>query len=400
MAERYGLAWSQLLLEPLGSLRQLGRRAGLAVLGIVVGCGAVVALLNIGQSAATQAMRVFEGMGSDLMVASLVPETKGARVQAPLRLDIADLIQSLPAVRHAAPLALGSSEARFRGRGHGVMVVGSSPELKAVLDLQVLQGRLLSSFDAHRTFVWLGASMAVQLAGSGAPVKVGEQVQLGGYLFEVAGVLAPRGHNPLIPVSLDDALILPIEAMRLLPGAPQIGTVLARSTDGEASVQGAEYLRDYLLARAAGRSVDVQIPQQLLEGMARQSKLFSWLMAGLGGISLLVGGVGVMNVMLMNVAERRREIGVRMALGARPWDIALLFLLEAMLLSVVGALLGAVLGVGAAWGFALFSGWAFSLSLLSIGLGVGSSLMVGLFFGLHPALSAARLQPVLALRDD
>ncbi len=146
--------------------------------------------------------------------------------------------------------------------------------------------------------------------------------------------------------------------------------------------------------------IGVQIPQQLLEGMAQQSRMFSWLLAGLGGISLLVGGVGVMNVMVMNVSERRREIGVRMALGARPRDIAGLFLLEAVVLSACGALIGAVCGVVAAWLFVFFSDWsAFSLSALSLPLGIGSSLAIGLFFGLNPAMTAARLEPVQALRD-
>ncbi len=146
--------------------------------------------------------------------------------------------------------------------------------------------------------------------------------------------------------------------------------------------------------------IAVQIPQQLLEGMAQQSRMFSWLLAGLGGISLLVGGVGVMNVMVMNVSERRREIGVRMALGARPRDIAGLFLLEAVVLSACGALIGAVCGVAAAWLFVFFSDWStFSLSILSLPLGIGSSLAIGLFFGLNPAMTAARLEPVQALRD-
>ncbi|MCL6483471.1 MAG: FtsX-like permease family protein, partial [Janthinobacterium lividum] len=126
---------------------------------------------------------------------------------------------------------------------------------------------------------------------------------------------------------------------------------------------------------------------------------FSYLLAGLGGISLLVGGVGVMNVMLMNVSERRREIGVRMALGARPRDIRNLFLLETATLSVAGALLGALLGLIVSYSFTRISGWKFTLVPESLLLGCGSSLLIGLFFGLYPAISAARLQPVQALRD-
>ncbi|WEZ89496.1 FtsX-like permease family protein [Pseudomonas sp. NyZ480] len=134
--------------------------------------------------------------------------------------------------------------------------------------------------------------------------------------------------------------------------------------------------------------------------MADQSSLFRWLLGGFAGIALLLGGVGVMNVMVMNVAERRREIGVRLALGARARDIAWLFLLEAILLTGAGASTGALVGLVGAWRFAVASGWRFTVDGSSLPLGVGSSLIVGVFFGLQPALAAARLQPVVALRDD
>ena len=143
-----------------------------------------------------------------------------------------------------------------------------------------------------------------------------------------------------------------------------------------------------------------KFPRLLLEGMAKQSRLFSWLLAGLGSIALLVGGIGVMNVMVMNVAERRREIGVRMALGARPRDIARLFLLEAVVLAATGALAGAAVGLIMAWAFVHYSGWSdFSFSAAALPLGIGSAIATGLFFGLSPAMAAARLTPVQALRD-
>ncbi|GKV82035.1 ABC transporter permease [Pectobacterium carotovorum subsp. carotovorum] len=397
----YGPSLQQHLLEPLNSLILLGRRAVLALLGIAVGCGAVVALLNIGHNAETEAMGVFRGMGSDLLVATVQNRVGSHAIgSAPADLDIPVLRQALPDIQAATALIITSTEARLRGRSLSTMVVGSRAELSDVLELRLAQGRYLSDFDEQSTYIVLGANVAEQWASEGGVAALGERVQVSGYLFEIVGILQPQGRNPLVPVSVDDSILMPISGMRRVMSTPQIVSVIARNSGSDTLVQTGSQLKDYLTPLMPKLDIDVQIPQQLLEGMAQQSRMFSWLLAGLGGISLLVGGVGVMNVMVMNVSERRREIGVRMALGARPRDIAGLFLLEAVVLSACGALTGAVCGVAAAWLFVFFSDWStFSLSVLSLPLGIGSSLVIGLFFGLNPAMTAARLEPVQALRD-
>ncbi|AZK64346.1 ABC transporter permease [Pectobacterium versatile] len=397
----YGPSLQQRLLEPLNSLILLGRRAVLALLGIAVGCGSVVALLNVGHNAEAEAMGVFRGMGSDLLVATVQNRAGNhATGSAPADLDITVLRKNLPDIEAATPLIVTSTEARLRGRSLSTMVVGSRAELSDVLELKLAQGRYLSDFDEQSTYIVLGANVAEQWASQGGVAALGERVQVSGYLFEIVGILQPQGHNPLVPISVDDSILMPISGMRRVMPTPQIVSVIARNGNSDTLMQTGAQLKDYLSPLMPKFDIGVQIPQLLLEGMAQQSRMFSWLLAGLGGISLLVGGVGVMNVMVMNVSERRREIGVRMALGARPRDIAGLFLLEAVVLSACGALIGAVCGVVAAWLFVFFSDWsAFSLSGLSLPLGIGSSLAIGLFFGLNPAMTAARLEPVQALRD-
>ncbi|MBW5892662.1 ABC transporter permease [Pectobacterium polaris] len=397
----YGPSLQQRLLEPLNSLILLGRRAVLALLGIAVGCGSVVALLNVGHNAEAEAMGVFRGMGSDLLVATVQNRAGNhATGSAPADLDITVLRKNLPDIKAATALIVTSTEVRLRGRSLSTMVVGSRAELSDVLELKLAQGRYLSDFDEQSTYIVLGVNVAEQWASQGGVAALGERVQVSGYLFEIVGILQPQGRNPLVPVSVDDSILMPISGMRRVMPAPQIVSVIARNSSSDTLMQTGSQLKDYLTPLMPKLDIDVQIPQQLLEGMAQQSRMFSWLLAGLGGISLLVGGVGVMNVMVMNVSERRREIGVRMALGARPRDIAGLFLLEAVVLSACGALIGAVCGVAAAWLFVFFSDWsAFSLSVLSLPLGIGSSLAIGLFFGLNPAMTAARLEPVQALRD-
>jgi len=216
----------------------------------------------------------------------------------------------------------------------------------------------------------------------------------------VIGITRSQPAAILIPVQADDSLFLPLEGLRRVMNDPQISNLIVRVAPGQDTNQLADALTLALKQRLRGREVEVQVPQQMIDGMTRQSRTFGYLLMALGGISLVGGGVGVMNVMLMNVSERRREIGVRMALGARRKDIRNLFLLEAVTLTAVGALSGALLGMAAAYLYARMSGWQFSLAVLSLPLGVGSTLLVGLFFGLYPAISASRLQPVEALRDE
>ncbi|MFD4838013.1 ABC transporter permease [Achromobacter sp. NPDC058515] len=398
----YGPSWRQLLREPLENLRLLGRRAVLALLGIAVGCMAVVALLNIGHNAQREAMSVFKGMGSDLLVANVRMPT-GSRSEALpniATLDIGALRRAVPDITAAAPVIPTSMEVRLKGHVLSAITLGSGAELPGVLDLGLARGRFLSRYDTHSTHAVLGANVVNEWENAGVQVALGDTIQIGGYLFQIIGILQPEGQNPLLPVSPDDAILLPMESMRRIIPAPQITSVLLRNANSSTLSQTASRARHWLEDKMPNFDVSVQVPRLLLDGMARQSRLFSWLLAGLGGVALLVGGIGIMNVMVMNVAERRREIGVRMALGARPKDIARLFLLEAVVLSAAGALSGSAVGLIAAWVFVHYSGWSsFALSPAALPLGIGSAIATGLFFGLSPAMAAARLTPVQALRD-
>ncbi|MHC5124738.1 ABC transporter permease [Pseudomonas inefficax] len=389
MPEAYGPSWPQRIGEALGSVRQSGARAVLALLGIAVGCAALVALMNIGHSAAQHTRQLFQGLGSELLIANLEATVERGE---PMALEPVDLP---PGIRAAAPLAVSVATVRFNGESIETMVVGSTTYLNEVLRLQVDQGRLLSGYDELATHVLLGASLARQLR-----VSSGDRLQLGSYGFDVVGVLAPQGYNPMLPVNFDDAVLMPLSGVRRLNPPPDVGTLVALGVDAMSLPQAARSLYQYLQSRLPRHEVNVQLPRQMLESMAGQSRMMTWMLASTAAIALLLGGVGVMNVMVMNVVQRRREIGVRMALGARGCDIAWLFVLEALLLSVAGALLGVLLGLAGAWLFTLASGWSFALDAGSLPVSMGISLVLGLFFGLQPALAAARLQPVVALRDD
>jgi len=384
----------QVLLESFDSLRLLGHRSVLALLGVAVGCASIVALLNIGHSAADQAMSDFKGMGTDTLLVSFPSETSERR-PVPVTLDLSGLGAAVPAVKQAAPLVLHYAQVRHEGHSADANIVGSTQGLFRALDLRPAQGRFLSDYDKRATYAVAGAGVARELG-----LQTGSRVQIGGYLFEIVGIAQSKPTNPLIPARADEAVFIPMTGMQRVAPSAEIDNIVVWLRENQDLEPGAAALKTYLEGIVKGRNVDVQVPRQLLEGLNQQTNTFSYLLGGLGIISLLGGGVGIMNVMLMNVAERRREIGVRMAIGSRARDIGLLFLLEAAMLSVAGAVVGAVLGLMAAYAFARFSGWAFSVAPLSLPLSVLSSLAVGLFFGLYPAIAAARLQPVEALRDD
>jgi putative ABC transport system permease protein len=392
----YPFARSSLALsESFDSLRRLGRRSVLALLGIAVGCAAVVALLNIGHCAALDAIAAFKGLGTNLLLAGFTAQPGVVERPAPATLDIAALTASLSGIEQLAPVVSYSGHVRHEGHPADAAILGTTAGLADVLELRLAEGRFLSDFDKPATYAVAGARVAREL-----DLHPGSLLRMDNYVFEIIGIAASQPRNPLVPLSADDAVFVPITGMRRLVSMPEINFVIARTRDTAHLEVEARALKAALEDASNGRTVDVQIPQHLLDGLSRQSSTFAYLLAGLGGISLLVGGIGVMNVMLMNVSERRREIGVRMALGARERDIRHLFLAEALMLSLTGALCGALVGWVAAYGFVRFSGWRFKLSALSLPLGVLSSLAVGLFFGLYPALAAARLQPVQALRDD
>ncbi|TEF02455.1 ABC transporter permease [Pseudomonas aeruginosa] len=389
----------QLLHEALASLRGLGRRSLLALLGIVMGCSSVIAMLNIGSNATDEAMSIFKDMGTDTLVVQF-PFAPQAPMPMPASLDTEPLLRDVVGLEHLAALGLYSAPVTFHGRTSNASIVGASAGLAAAARLRLREGRFLSRFDDHDTYVVVGATIAEALGAPGDPLRLGEQLTVNDYLFRVIGILQPQASAALLPFAANDSLFVPAPGMPRLQPAAEVSHVVARVSPGADVYSVGAALGAALTARLPGHEAQVQVSQQVLDGLKRQTRTFTYLLTGLGIISLLGGGVGVMNVMLMSVAERRREIGVRMALGARQRDIRNLFLIEAVTLTAAGALSGAVLGVAAAYLYARFSGWTFSLAYAALPLGMGSTLLVGLFFGLYPAVSAARLQPVEALRDE
>lgn len=399
MSLRVEQSLSQLLHEAFISLRTLGKRSILALLGIVIGSSSVVALINIGHNAAVDAAMIFKDMGTDTLIAQFPPKGS-SNVQMRTQLDLDAARQAVPGIAHIGALSLFSGPIVFHGRTANANFVGSTAGIQDAMRLALREGRFLSPFDANETYGVIGDQLAQALGAPGDPLQLGDRVRINDYLFLVVGILRNQPRAMLMPVQANESLFIPAEGMRRIYANPQINNLIIRAAPGQDMERIAKDAAAALQPQLTDHSVDITVPQQMIDGMTRQSRTFAYLLLALGAISLVGGGVGVMNVMLMNVSERRREIGIHMALGARQRDIRNLFLLEAVTLTAVGALCGAVLGMTAAWVYAWLSGWAFSLAVAALPLGVGSTLLVGLFFGIYPAVSASRLQPVEALRDE
>lgn len=382
------------LVEAIRSLRNLGRRTIFSLVGIMIGCASVIALLNIGHSTAKEVRAIFEEMGTDTFV---------------IRLYWAEQQWGFPLSNHlfspsegveVAVNAETSGTIRFRGQEANAKVVGTTPALASILRMTLSEGRFLSDFDRHEPHAVMGHRVAETLASSGLAPRVGQRISIGSHSFLIIGILSPQSDPGFNSIQVNDSLFIPVEGMRRAVSAPKIDQLIIRVAEDKTLSTTADTLLQQIENIPGVDSADLQIPQQIIDGMQRQSRSFDYLLLGLAGVSQLGGGVGIMNIMIMSVAQRRREIGVRMAIGAHPRDIRNLFLLEALVLTVIGALGGAVAGTGIAGVYTFIAGSPLSLSALSYFLGIGSTLIVGLFFGLYPAIQASRMQPVEALRDD
>ena len=386
----------QVVGDAIDTFRTLGKRTVLALLGIVIGSASIVAILNIGFNAGQEATRIFHDMGVDTLVASL---NNDRGVEDSLLSTEVEKIRSLnlPGLV-ISPVAQVSVKLTFNHHPVDARAVGVEPAITSILKFPIRRGRFLHALDTAENVVVLGHAVATSLGDRGIAVEPGEWVRINTYLFRVAGVLQPAEASMISPVLTDHSVFMPFAALARVAQSSNVSTVLARVLPPLDSSEGASRVFEGLSHAFKTRRVEMTVPQQMIDAMARQNKTFEYLLLALGVITLVGAGVAVMNVMYMNVCERRNEIGLRMAIGARGQDIRNLFLIEALALSAMGALSGACVGIVLAWLYAVISQWTFELSMVSIPLGVGSTLLVGVLSGLKPALAASRLTPVEALR--
>jgi putative ABC transport system permease protein len=399
------------------SLRALNvnkMRSALTTLGVIIGVGAVISMLAVGTGASQRISEQMASIGSNLLI--IVPGSTtagglrmGAGTEPTLTMADTEAIRNeCPAVETAAPIINGTAQFVYGNQNWSTIVTGTTSDYLAIRDWGYRGIRAFSEQDitSAAKVCLLGNTVANKLFGAEDPV--GAVIRIQKVPFRVLGVLDEKGQNPM-GQDQDDTVLVPITTAQkklvksLMPGMVRIILVQAYTLDELPTAE--KQITSLLNQRhriPSGQENDFSVRNltQMMNAAQESVKIMSLLLGIIGSISLLVGGIGIMNIMLVSVTERTREIGIRMAVGAKTWDIRLQFLAEALTLSMIGGLAGIILGVGGAKAVAAWSGWPTLVSPFSILLAFSFSVFVGLFFGMYPAYKASLLNPIEALRYE
>ncbi|TMB19275.1 MAG: FtsX-like permease family protein [Deltaproteobacteria bacterium] len=392
-------------------------RTLLSTLGIVFGVAAVISMMSIGEGARREATEQIKLLGTNNIRVKRLELTGEMRAEAERRFsrgltyDDALLVRDrLPGLLGVAPVKFLDQEARFGARQGVAQVVGTTPEYQDVTNFRVGQGRFLSPFDLRdsKRVCVLGSELKQDLFGYAD--ALGAALTIGQSSCQVVGVMEPKlireGRGAVIKLrNINRDVYLPITtALRRFPrtGDPAaIEEIAVRVADASQLSVTARAIRGIVGPQHRDvEDYEVMVPEELLAQAQRTQRIFNIVMGSIAGISLLVGGIGIMNIMLANVSERTREIGVRRAIGASKRDVLRQFLIETVLVCLAGGTIGTVIGFGMAKGITLYAGWATAFSLVSVLIAFGTAASVGLLFGLFPARQAAELHPVQALRFE
>jgi len=374
-------------------------RSFLALLGILVGTAAVVALISCGQLATEKALEQFKALGTNLLSVSAFGRSEESRHSSIPLSAWRKIPARIPYVLEVAPFASTYQAMSFRGRALTGSVVGADESLAHIIHLQLARGHFVSFVDSFEHFCVIGDRIAGQMRQESQDDPIGKQLRIGRTLYTIIGVLKPWGENGFFNEDINQSVIVPVAGMALVTKDSQTNSAVMLLKPDAPIDQVINEVKQVVNQSAPKLTVYVRSAKQIIASMESQGRIFTLLLAVIGGISLLVGGIGIMNVMLVSVSERKKEIGIRKAVGASNHDIHALFLVESVLLSLVGGLLGVLLGLMFTWGVAWFNQWTFHVYWVPPLAGFVVSVITGIFFGYYPAKRAARLEPIVSLRS-
>ena len=385
-------------------------RAFLTALGVMIGVAAVIALVALGNGAQQSVEASLQSLGSNLLIvysgqprgSSLIRRSTTSIVPTLSEDDLAMIRSLSPAVVLAAPESSATAQVKFANLNTSATVVGTDAEYPAIRNFVPVYGSFFTAdqVDARKPVAAIGAQVYRDLFPDGQD-PVGQKIRINGIAFQVLGIMEEKGSS-----TSDSSILIPITAFqRYVSGSNRYAMINIQAADLEGMRELQTFIEAELLRlhrQPSMDSADFYIANQLdlLSTVQGVAGTFTLLLGSIAAISLLVGGIGIMNIMLVSVTERTREIGVRMALGAKGRDILAQFLTEAIILSVGGGLIGVALGVGTSWAAKQFGGMASVVSAGSILLAFSFAVLTGLFFGGYPAWRASKLDPIDALSHE
>lgn len=382
-------------------------RSSLTMLGIIVGNASVITLFGIGQGTQNLVTQQFQSLGTNvLFVVPDVSDGWGTTYQKPRSLVLEDaraIATQVPAVSEVAPEIQSTEVANYGSKTFETRAIGTTPEYLSVRNFDVAKGRFLneSDIESNNLVVTLGPELATKLFNQENPLN--QYVRIRNIDFRVIGVMKPKGS--VLGTNLDDVAMIPVTTManRLTGRNSSAGielSFISFSARDKTRVEAALFqVRNLLRQRHQAYDFSIQTQKDLSATADRIASALTLFLVAIASISLFVGGIGIMNIMLISVSERTSEIGLRKAVGASGRQILMQFLIEAVILSVLGGSIGAFVGVGGNILVASFTPLKASISPLVIALTLGVSGSIGLFFGVAPARQAARLDPIVALRS-
>jgi putative ABC transport system permease protein len=397
------------------ALRALGRnkmRSSLTMLGLVIGVGAVIAVIGIGQGAATKAQDQLAAMGSNMLfVGSGSVNRYGMNVgsfqtKTLVLADARAMVRECPSVSAAAPGTGTGQQVVYANENWATQITGTEPQYFEVRNWPFASGTSFSEDDVTQaaTVAVLGDTVRKYLFGSRNPI--GETIRIGTLPFKVVGVLTPKGTSAGSNQDQDDVIIAPLTTVqKKLLGQEWLRWIMVSAVSRQASYVAQQQIESLLRDRHKIRSGDpddfvVRNLADMADAAAEQGTVMTVLLTIVASIALLVGGIGIMNVMLVSVTERTREIGVRMAVGATEEDVRLQFLIEAMALGLIGGTIGVIFGVASSLAVSQGLGWPVRIPAYSIAVSTLFAITIALFFGFYPARRASQLNPIEALRYE
>ena len=403
------MKWGEFFNVSLTSLHANRVRSLLTMLGIIIGVGAVIIMISLGQGAKKAVADRLEALGTNLLyIRSGAPRMHRVTAAAGSiqRLDERDLRRlraECVAVDHVIPELRGNKQIIYGNKNWNSTIIGTSPEYLELRNYKLDEGSNFTSNDvnAMKRVAVVGAKVVENLFENTNPI--GKIIRIGRIRFEIVGFMAPKGVSGGW-LDYDDVILIPYTtAQKRVFGKKNLDRFVARLKD-ESLTNNAYIEIEKILRRSHRLRPDQQndfyIQSQSDYSAARQetTDTMTYLLAGVALVSLFVGGIGIMNIMLVSVTERTREIGVRMAVGARRRDIMIQFIMESVTLSLLGGLLGILFGVGGSYVLTEFFGWSTYIPLAAVGMSFAFAFSVGLFFGIYPARKASMLDPIDALR--